>query len=230
MLFSATPCRSPTLPGVADLLLDRLQEAAFGRPPVADGRVDVVPAPRGLAAAVVAFTAHAVVAADVDPDEVRRRLSSDDLAAPMSPGFLLWLAGWVGAEPGVLDAVFASHGAPSETELVVRSDLDDHPRVRRATRHRTDVTVWSDRAGRGVVVTGRGLGGRWEMAYEVDPDARGRGLGRTLAAAARGLVPEGEPLFAQVSPGNVASMRSILAAGYRPVASEVLFSQIQLRP
>jgi len=30
-------------------------------------------------------------------------------------------------------------------------------------------------------------------------------------------------LFAQVSPGNVASMRAFLAAGYRPLCAEVLF-------
>ena len=47
-----------------------------------------------------------------------------------------------------------------------------------------------------------------------------------MAAAAVTLVPEGEPLFAQVSPGNVASVRAFLAAGYRPICSEVLF----LRP
>ena len=44
-----------------------------------------------------------------------------------------------------------------------------------------------------------------------------------LAIAARGCVPEGEPLFAQVAPGNAASVRSVLAAGFRPIGSEVLF-------
>ena len=44
-----------------------------------------------------------------------------------------------------------------------------------------------------------------------------------LAAAARGLVPAGEHLFAQVAPGNVASLRAFLAAGYRPIGAEVLF-------
>jgi hypothetical protein len=30
-------------------------------------------------------------------------------------------------------------------------------------------------------------------------------------------------LFAQVSPGNTASVRAFLAAGYQPICSEVLF-------
>jgi RimJ/RimL family protein N-acetyltransferase len=59
------------------------------------------------------------------------------------------------------------------------------------------------------------------VSIEVDEDARGRGLGRELALAARALARE--PVFAQVSPGNSASLRAFLAAGYRPIGSEVLF-------
>ncbi|HXM55375.1 MAG TPA: hypothetical protein VOB72_08295, partial [Candidatus Dormibacteraeota bacterium] len=36
------------------------------------------------------------------------------------------------------------------------------------------------------------------------------------------LAPAGEPVFVQVSPGNAASLRVVLAAGYRPIGSEVL--------
>jgi RimJ/RimL family protein N-acetyltransferase len=56
-----------------------------------------------------------------------------------------------------------------------------------------------------------------------DPAHRGRGLGRMVAAAASRLVPDDEALFAQCSPGNVASLRALLAAGYRPIAAECLF-------
>lgn len=45
-----------------------------------------------------------------------------------------------------------------------------------------------------------------------------------LAAAALGLVPAGAPLFAQVAPGNSSSLRAVLAAGYQPIGSEVLFT------
>jgi RimJ/RimL family protein N-acetyltransferase len=70
---------------------------------------------------------------------------------------------------------------------------------------------------------GRGLCERVEVGIEVEPAHRGRGLGRQLAAAALALVPPEEPLFAQVTPGNTASVRAFLAAGYRPICSEVLF-------
>jgi L-amino acid N-acyltransferase YncA len=71
-----------------------------------------------------------------------------------------------------------------------------------------------------VVVTGRGVGGRLEVSVEVDEEARHRGLGRALVTAARHLAPE--PLWAQVAPGNARSLRAFLAAGYRPVGSELL--------
>jgi hypothetical protein len=101
----------------------------------------------------------------------------------------------------------------------------DHPRVARATRYRTDLHVYTDGSGAGVLVVGRGLADRWEMAFEVDAVTRGRGVGRALAAAAPTLIPEGEFLFAQASPGNAASVRTLLAAGYVPIGSEVLFAR-----
>lgn len=72
------------------------------------------------------------------------------------------------------------------------------------------------------MLTGRGVAGRWEVAVEVEPHARGRGLGRRLALAARHLVPESAMLWAQIAPGNAASVRALLAAGFTPVGAEAL--------
>jgi GNAT superfamily N-acetyltransferase len=94
-------------------------------------------------------------------------------------------------------------------------------RVRRADHYRDDVRVWQTEDGAGCTL-GRGLAGRWEVAFEVEPRARGHGLGRVLAAAALGLLPAGTPVFAQVAPGNSVSLRATLAAGYAPVGGEVL--------
>ena len=60
-------------------------------------------------------------------------------------------------------------------------------------------------------------------SFEVAPAARGRGLGRTLAAMAMLAVPRGERVFLQVAPGNAASLRAALGAGFRPIGAEVLF-------
>jgi hypothetical protein len=206
-------------------LLRLLRDAATGSPPAADGLVEVWPPPPGAADAVLAFTAHHVVAARVDPDLVAARLPDGDLGAPMGVGFLSWLGERLGSQPGSLDVVLAAAGLGGTPPLELRAGVDPgrHPRVARALRYRDELAVWTDPEGLGVLVLGRGLAGRREVAFEVDPAARNRGLGRLLVAAARHLTPPGEPLFAQVAPGNAASLRVVGAAGFRPIGAEVLF-------
>jgi GNAT superfamily N-acetyltransferase len=206
-----------------------LQEAARGHFPAADGTVEILPPLDGKVDAVVAFTAHSAVAVDLPAGDVRARLDPDDFGASMSATFLAWISDRLGTPPGVLDNVMVAPArapaAADPIELLPRDDLMEHPRVARATRYRTDLHVYTDPSGAGVLLLGRGLAGRREMAFEVDPDARGRGLGRALALAAPTLVPQGEFLFAQASPGNAASVRTLLAAGYVPIGSEVLFAR-----
>jgi hypothetical protein len=102
-------------------------------------------------------------------------------------------------------------------------EIDDpgHPRVVRSRKRRNDVRVWAAQGG--VLVLGRGVAGRLEVAVEVDAELRHRGLGRALASAARHL-SEGEPVWAQVSAGNARSLRAFQAAGYPPVGSEALLT------
>ena len=213
-----------SVPPAARLLRDLLLDAAAGKPPAADGKIDVVPSPAPGRHAVVAFTGHTVVAADVSPDEVHAHLPDDDFGAPMSPAFLCWLAERLGATAGNLDVVLAAPPALGTPEVeVYAADTMAHARVQRAHRHRHDVRMYAESFNRGVVVLGRGLAGRWEVAFEVDPIHRDAGLGRLLAAAAPHLVPADEHVFAQIAPGNSASLRAALAAGYVPLGSEVLF-------
>jgi GNAT superfamily N-acetyltransferase len=200
-----------------------LAAAAAGQPPPPDGTVTVVPrAAGGAKAGVVGFTAHNVVAADVDPDWVRSVLPPGSLSAPMSARFLTALADRVGAEPGAYDVVLVAPPRAVPRPDLTRVAGADSARLRRAERYRVDVRAWTVPGA--ILVLGRGLAGRWEVSLEVDPAHRGRGTGRALVAAAPGLVPPGEPLWAQVSPANVASLRMFLAAGYRPVAAEVLLA------
>jgi GNAT superfamily N-acetyltransferase len=205
-------------------LLDVFTAAARGRYPAPDGTVEVHDPP-GRTSAVVAFPAHFLVLAPVDPGWVKDRLPPGDLGAPLGAPFLVALADRIGAHAGTLDALLAApaHGGGAGAGLREISDAT-HPRVLRAHRYRDAVRVWQTSDGAGCLVIGQGLAGRWEIAYEVEPAARGRGLGRTLAAAALGLLPAGTPVFAQVAPGNSHSLRATLAAGYRPVGGEVLLT------
>jgi hypothetical protein len=179
------------------------------------------PGPRG--AAVVAFPGVSIVAADVDPGWIAAELPEEDLSAPLNPPFLRALEDKLGRRVNNIDIVLMSARLPGPPPLTLRDvSGSDHPRVRRAQRYRDDVHVWETESGRGVLILGRGLAGRWEVAVEVEPAARDRGLGRTLALSGRHLVPEERPVWAQIAPGNAASVRAFLAAGYEPIGAEAL--------
>lgn len=218
----------PDLP--PDPVLAMLALTLAGQPPHEDGRTEVLPQPPGPVAAVLAFSNHHVVAADVDPAWVAERLPDGDLSAPVGPAFVAALANRLGRTFDNLDVVLAASGTgrgPRASEgLDLRAvDGGDHPRVARARRYRTDVRAYETADGAGLVIAGRGLARRWEVAFEVVPEARGRGLGRALVTAGRGLVPAGEPVFVQVAPGNVPSLRAVLAAGgFTPIGGEILFA------
>ncbi|RAO31259.1 hypothetical protein ONO23_04085 [Micromonospora noduli] len=208
-------------------LADILDAAAHGRYPPPDGRTTVVPQPSRRDAGVIAFTGHSVVFTDEDPQWVRRTLATldcDPLAATMNPRFLGALLDRTRRSMDTIDllTVASCLDGPPPLHLAELTDAD-HPREVRSRRRRDDIRVWG--AEGGVVVLGRGVAGRWEAAIEVDDERRHRGLGRALATAARHLVPDGQPVWAQQAAGNARSVRAFQAAGFRPVGAEALLPQ-----
>ncbi|MFB9201366.1 GNAT family N-acetyltransferase [Nonomuraea spiralis] len=204
-----------------ETLADLLSDAAAGRPPAPDCSVTVLPQPSERDAGIIAFTAHTVVFADVDPAWVHARLPAGDLSAPLLPAFLTAMEAATGRRAGNLDLLALAAPLPGPPPLPLEELTGgDHPRVARARRYRDAVRVWVAGDEAGLVTLGQGVGGRWEVAVEVEPGHRGRGLGRTLATAARHLAPG--PLWAQIAPGNAASVRAFLAAGYLPMGAESL--------
>jgi GNAT superfamily N-acetyltransferase len=225
-------------PNGREALADLLADVETGRFPPADGGVTVMPQPNDRDAGVIGFTAHAVIFIDAAPDWVIAQLPPGDLSGPLSPDFLRALGDRSGRKAHTIDQLFLADALPGEPAVELTPEprrADPHPRIERALGYRDDVRAW--RADGGVMMLGRGVAGRWEVAIEVDPGRRGAGLGRALATAARHLVPgdrvpgdrvsggrvsgDGR-LWAQVSPGNVASVRAFLAAGFRPVGAEAL--------
>lgn len=207
----------------AEALARVLRDAAGGRFPPADGGVTILPQPSPRDAGVLGFTAHAVVFADADPDWILRQLPPGDLSGPLSPPFLQVLCHATNRSAGSIDLLCVAQPLAGQPPLTLAPEEGvAHPRIERALSYRNDVRAW--RADGGVMLLGKGVTGRWETAIEVDPDARGRGIGRALARAARHLVPDGEPLWAQVAPANAASVRAFLAAGFEPVGAEVLLA------
>jgi FR47-like protein len=206
---------------VSGRLADLLSDAAAGRFPPPDGSVTIMPQPSRRDAGVIAFTAHSVVFVDLDPAWVRGQLPPGDLSGPLLPPFLQALCSATGRHVNSTDLLCVAAALPGSPEIMLTPVMpSSHPRVVRAQRQRDGVRVWETPGA--IVSIGRGVAGRCEVALEVEPGYRGKGLGRELAAAARHLVPEGTPLWAQIAPGNAASVRAFLAAGFRPVGAEAL--------
>ena len=172
------------------------------------------PLDRGLEA-VVAFTGHSVIASrlgEQDFADFRPNGFGDALA----PEVLLRLAG--GGTIGVNDVTLSARGTGGGT-LPATTLWDDHFRVRHARQLRTDVAVHGDE--RGLITLAAGTAGRTEMSIEVIDSLHGTKVGRAMIAEALALVPEGEWVFAAVTPGNARSLRSFLSQGFTPIASEV---------
>jgi hypothetical protein len=207
-----------------------LDEAAHGRFPEPDGAVHVLPPLPGALDALVSFTGTFALAGAVSQAEVDARVPRGEFSIPMSAAFVSWVCERLGARAATHDAVLVALSPGTESDqaaepvaAVEAVELSDHPRVQRALRYRRDVRAYATADGRGIVVLGRGITGRWEIAFEVDETARGAGLGRALATAGVGMLPVGTPVWAQVAPGNAASLRAVVAAGFRPVGAEILF-------
>ncbi|MFI0895055.1 GNAT family N-acetyltransferase [Streptomyces sp. NPDC020983] len=205
-------------------LREILDDAARGAFPPADGGTTIVPQDAERDAGVIGFTAHSVVFTDEDPAWVRAQLAAadgDPLSAALHPRFLTALLDRAGRRTGTIDLLAVAQPLPGPPPLPLAvTDDPAHPRVARALDHRDGVRVWTADGGRGVLVLGRGVAGRWEAAVEVEPGARGRGLGAALATAARHLAPG--PVWAQLAPGNARSVRAFQSAGFRPAGAESL--------
>ncbi|MFI5662628.1 hypothetical protein [Streptomyces sp. NPDC051684] len=200
-------------------LLTYFIDAADRRFPPVDGRVTVLPPLPGGLECSVAFTGHAVVATAL-PSRAVHAQGPDGFGESLSADFLRHLAGptgWI----GVTDATLTARGTGGPPRLAELTDADDHPRVRHARWLRTNVQVYGDE--RGLVTLADGLAGRRELSIELHrTQDSGRGHGRSLLCDALSLVPEGEPVFAAVSPGNARSLRAFLTCGFTPIGSEVL--------
>lgn len=202
-------------------LSDLLSSALDGSFPPSDGRWQRLPPWRDGVEAVIAFTGHAVLAVAPDvSDERLTALGVDGYGGAHHPRVLLDLAGpdgWIDS----LDALTARRSGGAPSELVDRPDLADHPRVRFATAVRDDVRVLgsADPQSQSLATVSRGIAGLWEISVELDERERAQRAGARLVAAAVAAVPPGEVVLAAVAPGNAASLRAFLSAGFTVLGS-----------
>jgi hypothetical protein len=209
--------------------LARLITAAVaGRFPDPDGGWERVPPWRPGLEAIFSFTAHAVFA--VAPDVPDRRIASlgaDGFGGAHDPRLITALAGpeaWI----DVLDMLLAGCGTGrpgAPPPLVARPDLATHPRARFAARIRDEPRVlgYPDPRRSALATISRGIAGLTELSFELEPGRRGQGGGARLAADALSVLPAGQLAVAAVAPGNAASVRALLSAGFVPLGSLQLF-------
>ncbi len=210
-------------------LAGMLIAAVAGKHWPVDGGWHRVPPWRCGLEAVVAFTGHAVLALERDvPDRLLAEHDVDGFGRAHDPRLVAALAGahgWIDS----LDVLLARYGRGGDdgdaSVLVDRPDLAGHPRVRLAAQLRDDVRVlgYQEPTRTAVAIISRGIAGLSELSFELEPDRRGTGGGISLVQAALTTVHSAQLVVAAAAPGNTASLRTLLAAGFVPVASLQLF-------
>jgi hypothetical protein len=191
-----------------------LAAATRGEFPQPDCTVEIVGPWHPGVEGIVALTGRAYVATELPADQVLGR-GINGFGSALDPGFVSWLAGpagWMDCLDVLVGAQGTGGGGPPR-----RDDLAGHRRARHARQVRRDVVVHADE--RGVVTVGTGIGGLAEIGVEVADAMRNRGAGRSLITDALGLFTPGEPVLGAVAPGNAASLRSFLAAGFTPLGA-----------
>ena len=221
-----------------------ITDAAGGRFPPVDGGWRRVPPWRPGLEGIVAFTGHAVLA--LAPDVTDERLAGfgvNGLGGAHDPRLIAALAGpdgWIASldvllagrgtgQPGA--AARSGRGGPRHgpagagPRLVDRPDLAAHPRVQFAAQIRDQPRIlgYPDLRRSALAVVSRGLGGLTELSFELEPQRRGAGRGATLIGDALSTIPAGQLVIAAIAPGNAASLRAALTAGFVPLGSTQLF-------
>ena len=108
-----------------------------------------------------------------------------------------------------------------------RPDLSSHPRAQYAASIRDTPRTYGypDPARSAVAILSTGLAGLTELSFELEPDRRGGGQATGLIRAALAALPAGELVVAAATPGNAASLRALLAAGFTPLGSVQLLGR-----
>jgi hypothetical protein len=189
--------------------------------------VRLVPPAAGALGAVIAFTAHHVIASPLDPERLVDRLHGQEVHLPTDPRFLAWLADQVGGSSSedTIDVVLARRGLDSTAELRMEAPIEemlDDPRVAFAAATRRELRVLRSQNGAAVAVLGQGLAGRLELAIELDPNVQGSERTDQLLSIALAEVGSGQSVLAQVSAGNSAALRAALRRGFTPICAEYL--------
>ncbi|MGQ0481950.1 MAG: hypothetical protein ACT4O0_13145 [Pseudonocardia sp.] len=204
-------------------------DASMGAFPSQDGSIDVYQPMPGPCDAFELFSGHLIVASQMPESQVRDLLPKrwTDQDADLGSHVMSLATGMYQAlgQPLTSESILCSAphtaswlhgrlvegGRPSEIWSAFRQDI-------RSYRYESSLE------GSGTIGIGVGPGGRHDVYIETDDvgSAASR-ASRELLKAAKTLVPAGSSLFGSAPVHDPRVLRTLLNAGFRPLATEVLF-------
>lgn len=204
-------------------------QVALGAFPAADGSIELLGPLDGPCDSITVFAGHVLIAADVSEQWVRDNTPRrwDPEVADLSDAITRLVfataqqIGAVAAAPSTL--CVASHqagivhgdltpgGTPNRDWATYRTGIENY--------HYTSIT------GNGTIAIGNGPAGRQDLYVEVDHTSTSAPTrtSRELLRTAKTLVRPGTGLFGSAQLHDIRVLRSVIAAGFEPVALEILF-------
>lgn len=206
-----------------------LVDAASGSFPDYDRTVEVVGSLPGPCDAVAFLPGHTVVAADVSQRWLDEQ-GEDHRNRPLtdrSTGLAMGLAA-LREELGNPHTYVSVVAAAPYRAAMLRGRVHRHEgRANQAwAAYRTEVEshIYEGVGTRGRIDLGRGPGGRMDIFVQVDSSHQtGGSASRDLLVTAKTLIPPGERLFASAPVHDIRALRTMLAGGFTPICTEVLF-------
>lgn len=205
----------------------RLRDAGLGQFPAADRGIEVGPALSGPCDAILLFSEHLVVAADVTAEWAAEESSYQRDHADPDPStglglFLEAISQRMGNPPMIIGVLLVAPYQPAfvHGKAEPGGEVDPDWAV-----YRSDVRSYRYRSAgvSGVIGLGRGPGDRWDVYVRVDEHVGSGGqASRELFTVARTLAPDRDLLFASAPLHDPRVLRAVLGSGFLPICTEAL--------
>lgn len=207
-------------------LSETVHSAAHGSFPPADGRAVVLGPMSGPCDMIAFFAGHVEVAADVPQEWVDENLSVTPSGNPANVtggifGFVQKLAERLGNPPTYSSLLTSASHRSGYLHGEVEEGGEPEPGWA-AYRENVSCFRYKGTGSAGRFALAHGPGGRWDVHIRVDQGGGGR-VGRELLSAAKVCVPDRSMLFGSAPLHDSRVLRTLLASGFEPICTEVLF-------
>ena len=210
-------------------LTDVFTQVGLGVYPVPDGSIDLVGPVEGPCDSLVVFSGHVVIAADVSGRWVREHTPPrwDPDVADLSNA-ITRLVFDLAEQLGATAAAPSTLCVASPQTSIAPGDLAPGGQANKDwAAYRTDIENYryTSIGGSGTISLATGPADRTDLYIEVDETSTvsPARTSKKLLRAARTLVPSDVALFGSAQLHDIRVLRAVIAAGFTPVALEILF-------